>query len=314
MYSLLYSSFGDSVRIQCELIYSLLSFNKVASSWSKDNIQIVVYTDSEISFPDMLSSCKISVKYIEKQDIKDWIEQSNGFKLIVKTKVLKDCLSSFNGSVLLVDTDTFFMRDPKQLFDKIQTGNLVMHLKEYTLQHRPLITAFFEKKASPVSDHYALSDIHQREMWNSGVVGLNSDYLPLVDQVILLTEQISNVEGWPQEEWHIIEQLSFSCLFQEKGNILPAEEVIVHYWFFKAFRFMLAKQLNYFHLNDFNDFSIIAKERNVHQRYLEETLPYASLPFLLVELLKNYTDISQIDLDVLPAHTYIGDILRKSIC
>lgn len=311
MYSLIYLSFGNSAKVQCELIYSLMSFNKIASSWSKENIQIIIYTDSEFAIPDLLFQCKISIRYVKKEKLEDWIKRSNGYIFIVKPRVLQDFLLSFDGNVLLIDTDTFFIQDPKYLFEKIEKGNLVMHLREHALTHRPLIIYFFELESAKFINYGSLRKIYECEMWNSGVIGLNSLYSPLVDDVIQLIEQISFEEGWPHAEWHIIEQLSFSCLFNDKQNIIPGEGFIIHYWFFKEFRYMLAKQLNYFHNSDYEEFWKIVEEHNINENYLLKTLAFDDIPILLMELMKKYMGIPQTYFKMLPEHTYIGNILRK---
>ena len=174
-YHLLYICLGNNPTIYRELIYSLLSFNKVAGNWTKENVEIIIFTDDEIELPDgVFDLLSIQIKTVSKDMISEWVKSCNDFFLIVKARILADFLESTDTNALLVDTDTFFMKDPKDLFEKVSKGELIMHLKEHKISKRAEMIGYFNKNKFKLINGEAFSIGSDCEMWNSGVIGINS--------------------------------------------------------------------------------------------------------------------------------------------
>jgi hypothetical protein len=96
MYYLIYLLFGKSNdSLKSELFYSLLSFNKTAGNWSKRHIQVLVFTEENIVFPEGLGDLRISFHYLKEEDVREWTEKSNGHALILKVRVMHEFFKAY---------------------------------------------------------------------------------------------------------------------------------------------------------------------------------------------------------------------------
>lgn len=303
--------FGEnSAGHRNELIYSLLSLKKVAGEWSIKNISILIYTDSTFIIPECINNLNLKFNVLEKEEINNWIRRGNGHALILKAVVMNDFLKKYKACGILVDTDTFFIKDPEQLFGKAAEGNLFMHLQEYPISYRPGIYSFFKKKAFKHldgSEHVILPDFY---MWNSGIVGLTPMYLSVTDEIINLIEQVAAENDWPADQEKFIEQTCFSYYLQEQhSKLLPAEEYVVHYWFFKQARYLLGYHLGFFYGSDEVRFNqLIVKHQLQATRFSK--LPYNTLPIVIASLMKEFRAFQGYHFESLPINTYIGKVIR----
>lgn len=311
---LIYIVFGNEKgRYKSELVYSLLSLDRMTTDRSRENIAILIYCDGEIELPDRLNHLPVSFNYLKKEDIISWINKGNGHSLILKAYVMLDFLQKYDSGGILVDTDTFFIRDPESLFETIKSDRLLMHLKEYPLKNRPKIHSFFQKSEFRRlnGDRYTISPSFY--MWNSGVVGIHSDYVRLLPEIIFLIEQISFDKEWPLEERLLIEQTAYSYYLQvQETELLPAEEYIVHYWFFKEFRFLLGKYFDFFLEEDQEILEQILADKRLEESDFSE-LKYDNLPTLMFRFMSAYDMLRGYHFECLPKDTLVGSALR-SIC
>lgn len=308
---LIYLLFGkNSADHQSELIYSLLSFKKVAGEWSNKNVTILIYTDNAFSLPECLSDIRVEFNILDKEEISNRIKRANGHALILKAVVMNDFLKKYQACGILTDTDTFFIKDPGQLFDKVNEGCLLMHLKEYPLANRPDICSFFKKKGFKQldgSDHLISPDFF---MWNSGIVGLTQTHLHLTNEVIYLIEQIAEEKEWPAEQARFIEQTCYSYYLQKQGpKLLPAEDVVVHYWFFKQARYLIGNHFGFFYGSDEDRFNQLINNQPSQAEQLRN-LPYSALPSLIARLMKQFGLFEEYHFECLPMNTYIGKVIR----
>lgn len=311
MYHLMYISIGIA-RVRCELMYSLLSFQRAASEWSKTNIQIVIYTDTIFSLPSNLDDIRINFRLLSPEFIDNCVKNANGNLLIVKPLLLKDLLNENCTRVILVDTDTYFIQDIRCFFEKLNTGIFFLHLKEQNLSKRDLLFTFLRKKTFKDTKELNLFSISdETDMWNSGVVGMTSSDSHLLSEICFLVEQLSMDNQYPKFEWHTIEQLSFSYYFQKQGRILAAEEAVIHYWFFKSYRYVLGYFFDYFYNNDENEFLEILSKNGLEKEDINITT--IGLPSLMVFLMKKYLGIPKALLEYIPSDTLIGGLMRTEL-
>jgi hypothetical protein len=310
---LLYLLIADSGPFESELVCSILSFNKVASQWCKKNVKILIYADRRIGLPQAcMDNIQIEFNVLEQDKIKEWIDKCNGLLYVLKPRIMLEFLEERQACGILVDTDTFFVKNPEPLFRSVEEGNLVMHLEEWPITHRPRVCAFFQNKTFYRLDKSKYGILSDFNMWNAGVVGACPRYQKLLYEIIHLTEQMSNDSEWPEEEKRFCEQISCSYYFQKQDErLLPAEEYIIHYWFYKQCRYLLMRYFNFWVGSDelpykemmaFVDADIAASQ----------ILGYGDLPELTMRLFTKHGTLYDYHYDGLPPGSYIGNLLRKN--
>jgi hypothetical protein len=90
--------------------------------------------------------------------------------------------------------------------------------------------------------------INELAMWNAGVLGFNTRYRYLLDEVLAFTD--SEYPAFPK---HIIEQFAFSVFFQQTDMVKCAAPYILHYWNLKEARQVLASFFSHFKAKSWDD-------------------------------------------------------------
>jgi len=308
---LLYLSFGNNLRIECELAYSLISLDRVSSAWSKEHINITIFSDKELEIPKELKGWDINFKILSDAKKNEIIKKYNNHVHVLKPWVLNDFFKKHNGNVMLMDTDTFFIHDPKPLFESIAKGKLILHLKEDSLIHRSAIWKYVKEKELTDSSGNSFKINQDCKMWNSGVVGLNYSKASIIKDVLSMIAQVSNDPQWPQLEFNLIEQTSFSYFFQNENCISVADSFVIHYWFFKPFRLMLAAYYNSFYKNEEIQLMKFLKESKMQKEDFVEIKKDDDLPSFMFKKMKLYPGIHWTLFLDLPASSFIGKKLRE---
>jgi hypothetical protein len=150
----------------------------------------------------------------------------DGYKHRLKLCVLRDALATLRGHVALVDTDTYFLRSPMQLFRRIGPGQSVLHRKEGHLD---------KWNATPLADHLASTPAPlsldgrrwnctaDRPMGNSGVLGLHPKDATLADE-ILLDQLLQPVR------FHGTEQFAAGVVLMERTRLSESADIVFHCW------------------------------------------------------------------------------------
>ena len=130
-----------------------------------------------------------------------------------------------------------------------------MHCNEGTLESKanPILKKihnFIKNKSFDVSGEKTIIPTYT-EMWNAGVIGLNSNQSYLLPKILKITDLL--YASYPK---HVMEQLAFSYYIQSRGAINSAQESIVHYWDMKEFSTDI---LNYIETNRGNDLKDMVK-------------------------------------------------------
>lgn len=211
-----------------ECMFSIASLQRL--NCFEDDVQLHVYTDQKKYFQELIT---LPVIYhdIDSNKIKTWRGSIN-FIHRVKIKVLQHlCSEVREGLILYLDTDVLATGHLQPLWKKINSGTYVMHTGEGNIHS----TAF--KKIIPVVQYAMAKGMmtnNNFDMWNAGVLGFRADQSVLLAEVLTLTDEL-----YAFSPKHIIEQLGFSYIFQQKSSILSAENALYHYWNLKEFRKVL---------------------------------------------------------------------------
>jgi hypothetical protein len=248
-----------------EALYSIISFYKFHPN---TDIKIAIYTDNIPFFENYLPKEVIYIP-INAEQIKEWKGQIN-FIHRVKINIIQDFTAKFSGNYLYLDTDTYFTACIDAVFKNIASNALYLEKYEGDLfesKSRTMkpIAAFFKNNSAfkTAKDSNPISVLPPFSMWNAGAIGFNSNYIHLLDKVMVLTDAL-----YPKLELHIIEQFSFCYYFQKSSPPLVTVDCIEHYWAFKEFRPILNEFFLFNKEKDLN--SLISKIDNINPVYLSK--------------------------------------------
>jgi hypothetical protein len=208
---------GDDVATA----FSALTFYHFASTLP-DGWRLVIYTDA----PRVFRRYRIPCEVLPVEVVLDR-EDASGFVHRRKLLVVQDCAERFDGHLLFVDGDTYFMRSPAELFDGLAAGKGVMHTRHFAISDEtmPEISRLMRDH---VFDSPTLRSAQRRQMltmWNSGVVGLPEETKRLIPEVIAISDEL-----YAACRHHTMEQFAWCLALEQATEIVPAEDVVYHYW------------------------------------------------------------------------------------
>ena len=130
--------------------------------------------------------------------------------------------------VLLCDADAFFIAGYAPLLQRLQSGERVMHRREYAIATHP--TGQMRKfrralRAAGLQD--TLSGLF---MWNSGAIGLPAGSAQVVDEALAILARLAP----HTKKKYLAEQFSMSLAMQTGATVAAAEDFVFHYWYQKA--------------------------------------------------------------------------------
>jgi hypothetical protein len=229
---LLFQTYG-SKEIFDECRFFLLRFAATATSWEKENINLVIYTNDKTKFDEWIPILpNIIFVPITMKQVTEWRGHIN-FVHRVKIEIITHFFSLYNGNMLYCDTDTYPVQSLQPLFESINKGNIYMHTSEGKISDTPAFKKwynFLQKSDLPFFNKSAVNTT----MWNAGVIGINHDCKNILPAVLKLTDDM-----YPLFKKHTVEQFAFSYSLQQVKMIQPADIYIYHYWNLKELRILL---------------------------------------------------------------------------
>ncbi|MDQ3073198.1 MAG: hypothetical protein M3Q97_08065 [Bacteroidota bacterium] len=231
----LYQAYGKE-EIAHEALFSILSVMRLEDP-DISGFKIIIYTDLKALFQQyLLHYSFIEYREINQSEIREWRGKID-FVHRVKVKILQDFFSMHpDANLIYLDSDTYMLQPLSPLFREVSKGQLLMHICEGRIesQHNPIfrkIFSFIKRNKFDIESISGLKIPLSTEMWNAGVIGMNSTAVHILDSVLQLTDALYS--KYPK---HVMEQLAFSYFFQQKMPIKATGEVVFHYWYFKTFR------------------------------------------------------------------------------
>lgn len=295
----LYLVIGVNAAILEELRCSLWSLKEVTI---KKDFEVVIYTDGALALEQESFDFKITINILSRSQRSEWLSNTN-YLLVLKPRVIKHFLDHHRGNVLFLDTDTFLMRDPADLFGAISRGELVMHLKENIITKRKSFRENVLPHVFSLANGSPFRIGSGTAMWNSGVIGISNRHAGLLEEALFLINQL-----WKIGRWHTIEQLALSYFFQRERKILAADRHVMHYWFFRQTRYLLG---HYFNINGEAGKKLIREL--TAQELLDKRLSYEQLPQYAVKIFVTRSTVFDWHLYTLPGDTYPGKLLRRAM-
>ena len=271
---IVYQAYGKR-DILNEVLVSVSSLYKVTNVIKRP--QIVIFTDS-ISYLASFLPPEIQLIVTPISKWKEW-KGKEDFVHRAKIEMLRHFSDSFKGDVLYCDTDTYFVSDPKNIFNQISKGDLIMHLDEGALKNSKNIVFRKLEKFLRNYQYQGKSIPSETHMWNAGVLGFSTNNKPILDQVLYLSDDL-----YAAFQKHVMEQLAFSVCFQQKIRH-ESQDVLFHYWDFKEYRQLLDQ---FFQKNEGQKFESWTKEIEKYNpiKMYDSKIAYLKKPYLLRKLLK----------------------------
>ena len=206
--------------------FCILTFQHFALR-SPGRYRVVVYTDQPTAFTELGDSVRLEL--LSPATMHRW-RGADDYVHRIKPEMFIDYATKYEGRFAFVDSDTYFMRDPAELFARIRDGVAVLHVDEGRLSERRnanmrKLHDFVRRTALRLPGGATGKLSEDTAMWNSGVVGLApGDRDLLVPSLELVDELFSRYRK------HNMEQLALSYVLARRLQLVPADDVVFHYW------------------------------------------------------------------------------------
>ena len=226
MNNLAYNVYGSATHIN-EARFSVLSALKFLIPGPRD-WRIVVCTTA----PEMFAGFPVEVEVIDDATLVAW-KGPERFEYRAKIEALRFVMDRHPAATTLLDSDTYFLRSPRELFAKIGPGRSVMHAHEgpfFAAAAHPEYARRFEEEYSdfvvPLDHAPFRTSPREARISNAGVIGIDLADRPLLDRVLALTDAVyRRIPGF----W-VLEQLAFSEVLRQATDLTEARSIVEHYW------------------------------------------------------------------------------------
>jgi hypothetical protein len=236
---ILYIAYGPS-HLHKQVILSILTLYYFLNKEGElEKINLIIYTDDKEIFEKNLAGISINFEIITPKIIQDYRGHFNHIHRL-KIAVIRHCFQKHESNILYVDGDTYFLKSPCELINKISNDISIFHAKEFELiegasdsqvkaiglGYDPLnfLRSVIKKNNSSLQEKEYEIEVNT-QMWNAGVLGISVDNSVLLDDVLQLTDQISK-----KSSYFLAEQFAFSHILGKKTTLIPSGEFIYHYW------------------------------------------------------------------------------------
>jgi len=230
---LLFQAYGFR-EIFDECRFFLMRFAATATSWEKENINIVIYTNNNSVFDEWVSVLpNILFVQMPMEQFACW-RGNIDFVHRVKIEIIRHFFSLHSGNLLYCDTDTYPIQSLQPLYEGINDGKIYMHTCEGKISNTPQFKKWLNFLSRNPHLPFFKKEVADTTMWNAGVIGFNNDHKDVLSAILKLTDTV-----YPLFKKHTVEQFAFSYSLQQLKVINAADMYIYHYWNLKEFRILL---------------------------------------------------------------------------
>lgn len=219
MNHLIYLSYGDGPHVD-ELRFSVQS--ALASRQVAADFEITIFTDNPSRYDDI----SVRKETLSAEQLREW-QGDHGYHYRRKIALVGHALETLGGKVVLIDTDTYYLTNPRRLFDRIGPGASILYRREVHLDRC---------EAGHLADHLMTGRIRKLDgtfwaidantpMWNSGVIGLEKTSLPWVKEALHVTDQLCQ-----SVSLRTIEQFALGAVLSQSTRLRETDELVFHYY------------------------------------------------------------------------------------
>lgn len=220
--TLVFLAYGAGSHVD-ETLYALLTLRRF-SPGEFDGLTVRVVTDQVAIF----EPAGFEIVPIATETFEEWKGPAR-YHHRCKILTLKYILERFGGRAILVDGDTYFLRPPGPLFDRIGPGRSLMHRIEgaladsrHAFNHR--LAEILEDRSPGYCPLIELARGGATVQWNSGVVGLRLDQVGMLDEALELMDYLRARTFAP-----VLEQLAFTIILTGRTKVTSSRDTIFHY-------------------------------------------------------------------------------------
>src|SRR5471032_299150 len=226
---LLYLIYGNQDVYRREAKFSILTALSHRKAGTMPSIRIL--TDR----PEDYAGWPVETVFLSEETLTLW-QGRNGYHHRRKACAIAEGLK-YAQKTLFVDTDTLFICDPSQIFQRIQPGHYLMDRFEYNWQD-VYDRQDYVRLGRCLSAH-GIDRQNGFKLYNSGLCGVTDQDSPLFDESIKL------IDEWTRGGFdiHTIEQIALSFAMRGKP-VTEAKKYVYHY--FAEKRFFHAMQAYFF--------------------------------------------------------------------
>lgn len=234
-HNLVFLSYGSVVEYN-RALFALFSY----CAWTgklEEKTRVIIYTDEPAYFQTYLGHLTVIYIHLTEQLLTDLIADTGNIHRR-KIRVVQLTFEQWpHDHLLFIDSDTFFIADPAPLVTALKEGKYFMHKREYSLEEGVKIWESYGKKHYPEAILKFITDTpleidgkkeyfsEADDMWNSGLLAINSAASHLMPDMVKLTDSF-----YTHSKWFVSEQLAFSFVLNRKFRVLPANHFLLHYW------------------------------------------------------------------------------------
>jgi hypothetical protein len=229
---LVVQSFGNEKEYR-RAVFAILSFYAHSKSSAKQ--KTLLFTDNPEYFKLFLKDLPIDCHLLtteRMQEMRGRIDFLHRMKIVMIEQAL-----SLGDDILYIDSDTFFIDDPKPVVNQLSPQQSFMHQREYsfnTLLDMPLPSGkaahdfvnLIANKTFKTASGSSIKVNSSQSSWNAGVMILHRSVSSLIPDVYALTDQF-----YPGTHNHAAEQFAFSIVLQNNVQLSPCDHTVYHYWY-----------------------------------------------------------------------------------
>jgi len=220
--NIVYLVFGKDLLNHKQAVFSMITL------LAQENVfeNIIVVTD----FPEYykhITNPKLVIEKIDSDILNDW---KGSYKYIFRTKIkaLELIANKWSAnSLLYLDADTFIFNDLYVIKQQLNQGRNVMHVNEGALCNTKSNTKRSIWNVLKGNSYQGILINEHATMWNAGVIGISKCTMKKdLEHVLKLCDELC----YEPIKMRLIEQLSFSLVLNKGLKLMPANNVIGHYW------------------------------------------------------------------------------------
>ena len=217
---LLYLVYGTDDAYWMEAKFSILSALRFLGS-NGEKTRIVMCTDQ----PDKIAGFPVTIHAFNREKLAAWAGPSGYFHRS-KNCCMAEVMDRFKLPTAFIDSDTYFLKSPHLLFERVGPGRTLLHKPEGLIRETQVALWQYVKDLSLEDpDGGSFSFDENSEMGNSGVVGLDPADRRLLDRALWLVDAL-----YAPTQIFNVEQYGLTEIFRRESSMGYCGDIVAHYW------------------------------------------------------------------------------------
>jgi hypothetical protein len=232
-FALILQSYG-AIHEYRRAIFSIWSFYSQPSVLEL-GVAGIVFTDNVDFFKLYCEGLPLKFILLTPEKINK-MRGSRDFVHRLKIGIIDEAFDVFEGNLLYVDSDTFFVGHPLKYTEQLSADVALMHKFEYRFEDMkdfelPALASFRAFYSFLQSRSFTLGDGTQLQVspgqisWNAGVILLHGSHRSYLKDVLFLTD-----EFYSGTQHFGCEQYAFSVILDHYITVKGCEDMVYHYW------------------------------------------------------------------------------------